>query len=255
MSWESKPDFCGLGGGTSPVLKVKSANPNNSSQYLEKLGQNGAIAATKLFGTKNASPSNEYTILKAGDIVVQIGKVTTVDGKRYSLASVAVKKTAGGEPTVSATAVRIEDTTDGEDQVFEAVTLHVDPEETAEFAIGTNPVSGDDCEVTEVTTTVSGTVSPHAVNGDPVASGVHSGKVEVDITVGQYGENEPAFADDLGSSSGFEKSAIENPDEPDSDLPSWTVKYTKPLAKATAASQTAASQSQEPDNNGPGDAQ
>ena len=232
MSWELKPDFCGLGG---EFLKVKSANTNNSSQYLEKLGQDGSIVATKLYGTKNASPSNEYVILKAGTISVQIGKVTTVDGKRYALQSVTVKKTAGGEPTVSATAVRIEDTTDGEDQMFEAVTLNVDPEETAEFAIGTNPVSGNDCEVTEVTTTVSGTVSPHNVNGDPVASGVHSGKVEVDVTVGQYGENEPAFADNLGSGSGFEKSAIENPDETDSDLPSWTVKYEKTLAKATAS--------------------
>ena len=230
MSWESKPDYCGLGG---QILKPKSGNPNNSSQFLEKLGQNGAIAATKLYGTKNASPSNEYTILKAGDITVQIGKVTTVDGKRYALQSVVVKKTAGGEPTVSATAVRIEDTTDGEDQMFEPVTLHVDPEETAEFAIGSNPVSGDDCEVTEVTTTVSGTVSPHTVNGDPVASGVHSGKVEIDVTVGQYGEDEPTFADNLGAQSGFEKSAIENPDEPDSDMPSWTVKYMKPLAKAS----------------------
>ena len=237
MSWESKPDFCGLGGGASPVLKVKSANPNNSSQYLEKLGQDGAIAATKLYGTKNASPSNEYTILKAGNITVQIGKVTTVDGKRYALASVTVTKSAGGEPTVSATSVRIEDTTDGEDQMFEAVTLHVDPEETAEFAIGTNPVSGDDCEVTEVTTTVSGTVSPHTVNGDPVASGVNSGKVEVDVTVGQYGTDEPEFDDNIGDDLTFEKSAIENPDEPDSDMPSWTVKYEKPLAKATAAQQ------------------
>ena len=235
MSWESKPDYCGLGG---QILRPKSGNPNNSSQFLEKLGQDGAIAATKLYGTKNASPSNEYTILKADNITVQIGKVTTVDGKRYALQSVAVKKKAGSEPTVSATAVRIEDTTDGEDQVFEAVTLHVDPEETAEFAIGTNPVSGDDCEVTEVTTTVSGTVSPHTVNGDPVASGVHSGKVEVDVTVGQYGTDEPEFDDDLGSDSGFEKSAIENPDEPDSDLPSWTVKYEKPLAKASSPSAT-----------------
>ena len=234
MSWELKPDYCGLGGGTSPVLKVKSANKNASSQFLEKLGQNGAIAYTKLYGDKNASPSNEYTILKAGDITVQIGKVTTVDGKRYALQSVVIKKTAGGEPTVSATAVRIEDTTDGEDQMFEAVTLHVDPEDTADFAIGTNPVSGEDCEVTEVTTTVSGTIDPHTVNGDPVSSGVHTGKVEVDITVGQYGTDEPEFDDDLGSSSGFEKSAIENPDEPDSDLPSWTVKYEKPLAKASS---------------------
>ena len=231
MSWEAKTDYCGLATGTNPCVKVKSSNPNNSSQYLEKLGQDGAIAATKLYGTKNASPSCEYTILKAGNLTVQIGSVTTVDGKRYALQSVVYKKTAGGEPTLSATSVRIEDTTDGEDQKFEAVTIHVDPEETAEFAIGTNPISGDDCEVTEVTTTVSGTVSPHTVNGDPVASGVHSGKVEVDISIGQYGEDEPEF----GTYAGFEKSQIENPDEPDSDLPSWTVKYTKPLAKATTS--------------------
>ena len=57
MSWDPKPDYCGLGGGQSPVLKVKSANLNASSQFLEKLGQKGEIAATKLFGTKNASPS------------------------------------------------------------------------------------------------------------------------------------------------------------------------------------------------------
>ena len=232
MSWESKPDYCGLGGGTSPVLKVKSANKNASSQFLEKLGRDGAIAATKLYGDKNASPSNEYTIRKSGTISVQIGKVTTVGGERYALQSVVVKKTAGGEPTVSATAVRIEDTTDGADQMFAAVTLNVDPEDTADFAIGTDPVSGTDCEVTEVTTTVSGTIDPHTVNGDPVASGVHTGKVEVDITVGQYGDDEPEFADDMGS--GFEKSAVENPDDPDSDLPSWTVKYEKPLAKASS---------------------
>ena len=236
MSWEAKTDYCGLVMGNSPVLTVKSDTPNNSSSWLEKLGQNGAIAATKLYGTKNASPSNEYTILKAGDVTVQIGKVTTVEGKRYALQSVTYTKTAGGEPTLNATAVRIEDTTDGVDQMFEAVTLHVDPEETADFAIGTNPISGDDCEVTEVTTTVSGTVSPHTVNGDPVASGVHTGKVEVDIKIGQYGEDEPEFDDSLGDNSGFEKSQIETPENPDADLPSWSVKYQKSLAKASSPS-------------------
>ena len=232
MSWESKQDYCGLGGtGTNAVLKLKSTTDNRSSSWLEKVGQDGAIAATKLFGTKNAAPSCTYTILKSGNITVQIGKVTTVDGERYALQQVVVTRTAAGEPTVVATAVRIEDTTDGEDQMFEAVTLHVDPEEVAEFAIGTSPISGTGCEVTEVVTTVSGTVNPHKVNGDPVASGVHTGKVEVEIKVGQYGTVEPTF----GTYSGFEKSQIETPDDPDSDLPSWTVKYQKSLAKATAS--------------------
>ena len=42
------------------------------------------------------------------------------------------------------------------------------------------------------------------------------------------------FADNIGDDETFVKSAVENPDEPDSDLPSWTVKYMKPLAKATS---------------------
>jgi len=232
MSWESKTDYCGLGDGT--VLKVKSANLNGSSQYLEKLGQDGAIAATKLYGTKNASPSNEYVILSSGNITVEIGKVTTVDNKRYALQSVSVKRSAGGEPTVSATCVRIEDTSDGSDQKFAAVTLHVDPEEVADFpiSIGNGTVSGTDCEITDVTTDVSGTVTPHTVNGDPVASGVHSGKVEVSVTVGQYGATVPTAAA-TGGNTGFEKSQELTVDDPDSDLPSWTVKYTKTLAKAT----------------------
>ena len=230
MSWESKKDYCGLGG---EILKVKSANKNASSQFLEKLGQDGAIAFSKLYGDKNASPSNEYTILKAGTITVQIGKVTTVDGKRYALQSVSVKRTAGGEPTVSATAVRIEDTTDGVDQKFDPVTLHVDPEEVADFPISIgDAIGGNDCEITEVTTDVSGTVSPHTVNGDPVASGVHSGKVEVSVTVGQYGDAAPTAAAKGGD---FEKSQELTVVDPDSDMPIWTVKYMKPIAKATSS--------------------
>lgn len=235
MSWESKTDFCGLAsGGNATYIQIKGSNENRSSQYLEKLGQNGEIKATKLYGTNNASPSCEYTIKKAGDITVQIGKVTTVDGKRYALQQVIYTSAAGSEPTLTATAVQIESTTDGEDCMFEAVSLAVDPEETAQVTLSAATVSGTSCEITGATTTISGTVSPHTVNGDPVASGVHSGKVEVDLTVGQYDSTAPTFT----AGTGFEKSQTETVNDPDSDMPEWTAKFTKTLELYVASSGT-----------------
>lgn len=224
MSWDSKTDYCGLGDGI--ILQIKSSNENASSSYLEKLGQQGAIVATKLYGDKNAQPTCEYAIKKSGTVIVQIGKVTVVDGKRYALQSVVFGTSAGGEPTVSATAVRIEDTTDGEDRKFEEVSVHVSPEETAQVHLSAATVTGASCEITATTTTISGTVSPHTVNGDPVASGVHSGKVEVDLTVGQYGATAPTFA----AGRDFELSQSPTCNDPDSDFPEWTAKVTKPLA-------------------------
>lgn len=230
MSWESKTDYCGLSDGT--ILKIKSSNENASSSYLEKLGQQGEIVATKLYGDKNASPSCEYVIKKAGDVTVQIGKVTTVDGKRYALQQVVYTTGAGSEPTLTATSVRIEDTTDGEDRKFEAVTLHVDPEETAQVVLNAATVTGTGNEITGVTTTISGTVSPHTVNGDPVSSGVHSGKIESELTVGQYGSTAPTFT----AGTGFELSQAESMNDPDSDMPEWTAKVTKPLSLASSGS-------------------
>ena len=231
MSWEAKKDYCGLGDGT--VLVLKTSNENASSSYLEKLGQNGNIVATKLYGDKNAQPTCEYVIKSAGNVSVQIGKVTTVDSKRYALQSVVFGTTAGGEPTVSATAVRIEDSTDGVDKMFEAVTVAVSPEETAQVHLSAATLSeSTGCEITAATTTISGTVSPHTVNGDPVSSGVHSGKIEVELTVGQYNATAPTFA----AGTGFELSQAPSCNDPDSELPEWTAKVTKPLAFASASS-------------------
>lgn len=235
MSWESKTDYCGLAsGGNATYIQIKGANENRSSQYLKKLGQEGEIVATKLYGTHNASPSCEYTIKKAGNITVQIGKVTTIDGNRYALQQVVLTTAAGSEPTLTATSVQIESTTDGEDRMFEAVTLAVNPEETAQVVLSAATVSGTSCEITGSTCTISGTVSPHTVNGDPVASGVHSGEVEVDLTVGQYGDTAPTFA----AGTNFELSQSATVNDPDSDMPEWTAKFTKPLELASSGSGT-----------------
>ena len=225
MSWETKKDYAGLAG---DLLKVKESDPGRSSQFLEKLGQNGTIAATKLYGEKSGTASTTYTIIKAGKLKIQPGKVTTVDSERYALQNVVYTKSAGGEPTLVANSVRIEDTTDGVDQMFEEVEIDIDPEETAEFCIDCATVSGSGCEVTEVATTVGCTVNLHTINGDPVASGVHTGKIEVDITIGKYGDAEPT----VEAKQGWEVAQNPQGADPDSDMPSLTAKVMKPLAKA-----------------------
>lgn len=257
MSWESKTDYCGLASGENATyIQIKASNKNASSQYLEKLGQHGDIRARKLYGDKNAQPSCEYVIKKAGDIIIQIGKVTTVDGERFALQQVVYTTGAGSEPTLTATSVRIEDTTDGEDRMFEEIELHVNPEETAQTllfwrgesdedkVVPVIQVTGAGNEVTGSTCTISGTVSPHNVNGDPVASGVHSGKIEVALTVGQYGETAPTFSIPNDDAAGmdnfvdiydesdpplFEISQQKSPNDPDSDMPEWSVQATVPL--------------------------
>ena len=233
MSWETKTDYCGLAsGGNATYIQIKSSSENRSSQYLEKLGPEGEIVATKLYGTNNAQPSCEYVIKKAGNITVQIGKVTTIEGKRYALQQVVYTSAAGSEPTLTATSVQIESTTDGEDRMFEPVTLEVNPEETAQVTLSAATMSGSGCEITGTTTTISGTVSPHTVNGDPVASGVHSGKVEEELTIGQYDSTAPTIT----AGTDFEISQSPTVNDPDSDMPEWTAKVTMPLDLASSGS-------------------
>ena len=229
MSWESKTDYCGI---AATNLLVKSSTENRSGQYLEKLGQDGAIAVTKPFGTENATPSNEYVISGALSLSVQPGKVTTVSQKRYALQSVSVKTGAGIEPTVSASSVQIESTSDGVDAKFEAVSLSLSPEEIAQQVIaGAFTLSGTGCELVETQTDVSCTVSPHTKNGDPVASGVHTAHVTVQVTIGQYGTTVPT----LTAGTGWDISSPLTCDDPDADMPTWTATLSKPIAKATAS--------------------
>lgn len=228
MSWETKQDYAGLAG---ELLKVKESDPGRSSQFLEKLGQHGTIAATKLYGEKSGTPSTTYTILKAGKLKIQPGKVTTVGTERYALQNVVYTKGAGNEPTLVANSVRIEDTKVGDEQLFEEVEIDISPDETAEFCIDCATVGGTGCEVTEVATTVGCTVNPHTINGDPVASGVHTGKIEVDITIGQYGDAEPT----VEAEQGWEVAQKPQGGDPDSDMPSLTAKVMKPLTKVKAS--------------------
>lgn len=232
MSWESKTDYCGLA--VANKLICKSSTENRSGQYLERTGQHGAICATRAYGTENASPSNEYAV--AADVsfaagAITLGAVKEVDGRKYMLQSVSVKTSSAGEPTVSATAVQVEDgATTG--NCFRVPAFVLSADDVAQILLGAFTLAGEGCELTECGAEISCTVGLHTVNGDPVASDPHTAHVQVSVSVLQAGAAEPT----LTAADGWDVSSPLTCGDPDADLPTWTATLSRPLEKTRAAS-------------------
>ena len=230
MSWETKTDYCGLA--DASLLQIKSATMNRTGQYLEKIGANASIKATKAYGSA-ASPNCEYAIVGSGTVTgKRLGTVTTVDGKKYALASIHYENAAGAEPKFTATCREIESgAADSSCSHFDIPDFAISPAEVAEILMEAFTLSGDGCELTKCSIDIECTVNVHTVNGAIVASDVHSGRARVSATIGQYGEVEPSVT----ASAGWDVSAPLTCSDQDSDLPEWTVTLSKPLSKSSGS--------------------
>lgn len=231
MSWESKADYCGLA--SDGKLQIKSSNMNRSGQYLEKLGKTAAIAATKAYGVVSA-PSCEYTVLADHKLTgVKLGKIVTVEGKKFALASLTYENASGVEPKFSASSREVElSADDSKCNHFDVPEFEISTEEVAEILAGAFELEGAGCELVKCALTASCTVSVHTINGNPRASDVHSGKIQVSVTIGQYGTAAP----ELKAGDGWDISSPLTCTDPDSDLPEWTAALSMPLAKTVKAS-------------------
>ena len=228
MSWDAKKDYCGLADGTS--IKIKGSDEGRSGSYLEKAGEHGDIIATKAYGTANATPSCDYTIAKEKSLAVTLGSVATVESKKYALQSVSISTGSATEPTMSATAVQVEDgATTG--NCFKCPSFTLSPDDVAQFLFNAFTIGGDGCEITQVGAEISCTVGLSQVNGDPVASDPHTAHVQLSVTVIQTGTAEPTIT----PATGWELSAPLTCSDPDSDLPTWTCSVSKALEKTMAA--------------------
>lgn len=249
MSWESKPDYCGMTGNDIP-LECKSATLNKSGQYLEKHGRTGAYATTKSFGVR-AAPANTYTI--TGDLTIstkRLGWVSAaIEGKKYALASISWSTGADAEPTLSASAAQVEDSaTSGAAQVnkFEVPDFKISPDHVAQipefkwsgsndfvaaFSLPTTNGANAGCELVECGGEISCSVKTNDKNGDPKWHDVTNGHIVVNITIAQYGEGVPTVT----PGSGWVISSPLSSDDPDSDMPTWTMSLSRPLAKVIAS--------------------
>lgn len=238
MSWESKQDYCGLAVEGKIICKASTAN--TTGQYLEKLGAHGDFAATKPFGVVS-SPSNDYTI-EADHVLsgVKLGQIKTVDGKKYALASIHYETAAGAEPVLNASAVQVEDgaTTEAMN-TYALPDIQLATDEIAVIIAGAATLEGSGCELVRAAADFACTVSPHNVNGYPVASDVKEGRITVQLTIGQYGNVVPTVA----AAQGWDVSAPLTCADPDSDFPEWTCTLSKPLVKTVVSAASASSSS------------
>lgn len=229
MSWNSKTDYCGLGDGTAIICK--SATENRTGSYLEKTGEHGDIIATKPYGDKNGSPSNDYAIAKAKTFSsLKLGTITTVGTNKYMLQSVSVSTGSATEPTMSATAVRVEDGCT-ETSTFVIPEFNVSPDDIAQFLFNGFTLEGTGCEITQCNAEISCTVGLSTVNGDPVASDPHTGHITLSVTIIQTGDTAPSVT----AAEGWDQSAPLTCSDPDSDLPTWTCSFARPLEKTYVA--------------------
>ena len=234
MSWEAKTDYCGVA--VSGKLAIKASTMNRSGQYLEQAGKSGAICATKAFGVVDA-PNCEYVIEKphsfeSGDI--KLGSVTTIGGKRYSLASIHYENGADQESVFTAASQEIEATSDTTQRTFDVPAFDISPDEAAEMIMSAGTVGGTGCELTKCTLDASASVKTHTVNALPVASDVTMGRATVQIEVLQTGDTVPT----LQAGDGWDVAAPLTCTDPDADFPTWTATLSKPLAYTVVSAQS-----------------
>lgn len=230
MAFQNKTDYCGLGSVSGLELKANSLG--KSAQFLEKSGQNGSIVATELFG-QVASPSCDYAV--SGDVAlssISLGSGILFDTThQVALSSVTINTTAGDMPTVSASAVQIEDgTTHTEGTVckYSLPSIALDCAAHAQdFDAFT--LTGTDCVLQECSLEASADIVTSMVNGEPKASDAVAGKIVVSATIGKYGTAVPTVA----AKSGWVQSSALDCSDPDSDFPTYTVSFEKILTATT----------------------
>ena len=246
MSWEAKQDYCGLA--IANALTVKSATEGRTAQYLEKHGANGDYKATKVFGNR-ASPTNAYTVEAEATVTgKKLGGITTVDSKKFMLTGVKFSTGADAEPTVEGSAMEVESAA-AVRNYFDIPEFKISPDhvaqipsfkfpvpqgQTAEFVPAFSLPAGTQqaptnvgVELTQVSCEISCSGKTNDKNGDPKAHDVTNGHIVIQLTLGQYGEQVPTIT----PGDGWDMSAPNTVDDPDSDMPTWTCTLSRPLEK------------------------
>lgn len=243
MSWESKPDYCGLA--ITNALSVKSANEGRTAQYLEKHGRHGDYKATKVFGNR-ASPTNAYTVEAEATITgKKLGDIATVEQKKYMLHSIKWTTGADAEPTFEGSSAQVEDGATLRNY-FAVPDFKISPDHVAQipaFKFSSSDTSyvpafslpagtqqaptNVGVELTQVSGEISASPKTNDRNGDPKSHDVTNGHVVLQLTLGQYGEQTPTIT----PAEGWDMSAPKTVDDPDSDMPTWTCTLSHPLVK------------------------
>lgn len=229
MALATKIDYVGLGGSG---LELRTNSLWKSATFLEKVGANGAYVASEVFGTV-AAPSCDYAISGAiSSFTKNLGYVYSAQTDPYALQSITISTSAGGEPTVSASAVQLESGASRTVCVFATPSVDLT---TAWHALTFGAFTYTDSStlaLQDSTFTAECQINVPTVNGAPVASDATAGKATVTATFWSASETTvPSITDGTG----WIRSAPLTCTGADGDMFTWTATWTKHLTASTAS--------------------
>ena len=232
-SFTEKVDWFGLTG-QNVALSLLEDDDGATNEYNEYQGQDGSYVDDIVYGEKN-DPSNEFAL--TGDLayaatgnVLKLGKVNTVDTKKYGLESVSIGTSAGELPTFSASGKQLE-TGATEDRYYLVPAFTLKNEEAAQILWEAFTLAGTDCHLQSANYTLSANLVTKDKNGLPIAHGIAEGAIECQIEIIQCGTTKPTVT----AGTGWTLSGALACSNPDSDCPTWSATLRKHLTKTTAS--------------------
>lgn len=227
MSLPTKTDFVGL---ATTGIELRSNGLGKTATYLEKTGNTGAIVASEYFG-ENASPNCEYAITAAvAAFTKNLGQVYGSTTEKYALQSIVISTSAGGEPTISATAVQIEAGATGTACKFATPSLALSPAWHAADFGAFNYTESATLSLQSSTLTAECQINTSTINGVVKASDATAGKVTVAAT---FWNTSDSTAPTVTAETGWTQSAPLSCTGADGDYFTWTTSFTKALAATT----------------------
>lgn len=229
MPLPTKTDFVGL---ATTGLELRDNGLGKSATFLEKTGANGAYVAAELFGAV-AAPTCDYAITGSlSAFTKNLGQVYSSTTEKYALQSITINTSAGGEPTVSASAVQIEDGASRTVCVFATPSVSLSPAYHALDFGAFSYTESSTLALQSSTLTAEATINTSTINGEPKASDATAGKATVSAT---FWNNSDTTAPSVTEGSGWTQSAPFTCTGADGDFFTWTVSYTKHLTASVSA--------------------
>lgn len=217
-------------GKADAVIGLKSSAENKTAQTKEAPGASGDIAAREVFGIRS-TPSVDYAVLTAGNLIGILGSVNTKDSVVYCATGMNVVLSAGKAPAVKFTGESLQ-TGATVSRTITLPTIALDLLYKAADPLAALTLTGAGCALNEVTIDASCTLARETVSGETVSHNVSGGKVVCKFTINQtVAATKPSIA----AATGWDITGPLTCSNPDDDFPVWTCELTKSVAGADPA--------------------
>ena len=224
MSFPTKPDYFGLAT-TNTNLTLKSSALNKTASVADAKNAHGDVIAREVYG-ETAAPTVSYELKDDTTLNFTLGKITTVDSKKYCLASVSINTALATPPTFECTGEMVEDAaTDANSTQVDLSSVSIEHWHDAQILATAFTLTGTGCYLNSCSYTLAADITKATVDGVCVAHDVSNGRIEVTATIVQSGSTAPTVT----AGSGWTITSPLTNTNPDEDYPTWTLTLAKTL--------------------------